>query len=189
MAQQGSSSELKSFEFDEVKFRELVIYIAQNSTDDPTFGSVKLNKVLYYSDFASYRLLGRPITGAKYQKLLEGPAPRELLSVRDGLIQCGDAQIETRPYFTGQQKRLVIATGREANKEIFDPSELELVDEVIDYFHGKTAREVSDFSHREPGWVLARDRETIPYETAWLSGDPIDAEIEQLGLRFVQEDV
>ena len=54
---------------------------------------------------------------------------------------------------------------------------------IIDFFRGKTAREVSDYSHREPGWELADDRETIPYETAWLSSEPPDRETEELAER------
>ena len=161
------------FEFKPEKFRELVVYICKKSEDDPTFGAIKLNKVLYYADFAAYRVLGKPITGAQYQKLHEGPAPQELLTARSVLINEGEARIETRPYFTGTQKRLVIEDGRDADLDMFAPAELPIVDEIIAYFHGKTAREVSDISHREPGWALAEDREIIPYETAWLSAEPI----------------
>ena len=160
-------------EFKPEKFRELVVYICKKSEDDPTFGAIKLNKVLYYADFAAYRVLGKPITGAQYQKLHEGPAPQELLAARSVLINEGEARIETRPYFTGTQKRLVIEDGRDADLDMFAPAELPIVDEIIAYFHGKTAREVSDISHREPGWALAEDREIIPYETAWLSAEPI----------------
>lgn len=71
---------------------------------------------------------------------------------------------------------------------MFSPDELDLVDSVIEFFWGKTAREVSDYSHREPGWVIARDREVIPYETAWLSSEPISQEVEELAMRFVEED-
>jgi hypothetical protein len=189
MNEDTKASTLKQYDFAEDKFRELLVYIATRSADDPTFGSVKLNKVLYYSDFASYRLLGKPITGASYQKLREGPAPRELLQCRAELIDSGNATIELRPYFTRMQKTLVINPDREPDTEIFDPGELELVDQVISYFRGKTAREVSDFSHREPGWILATDRETIPYETAWLSSDPMEQEVEELGLSFALGDV
>ena len=182
-------SAMESYEFKPDKFRELVIYIAKDSADDPTFGAVKLSKVLYYSDFAAYRLLGKPITGATYQKLREGPAPKELLDARSELIQSGAATVESRPYFTGVQKRLTISPAREPDKEIFAPGELELVDEVMAYFHGKTAREVSDYSHREPGWVLAQHRETIPYETAWLRSEFVGQEVEELGLRFAAGDV
>ena len=62
---------------------------------------------------------------------------------------------------------------------MFEPGELELVDEIIDFFQGKTAREVSDFSHREPGWALSKNLAVIPYETAWLSANPLPQEIEE----------
>ena len=184
----GGAYRQKTFKLDSEKFRELIVYVAAKSANDPTFGAIKLNKVLYYSDFAGYRHFGQPITGATYRKFIEGPAPVELPDVRRELIDSGDATSEERPYFTGSVVRLVIRTGREPNRELFRPGELELVDSVIDFFEGKTAREVSDFSHKEPGWVIAEDREVIPYETAWLSSEPISQEMEEMGLKFARRD-
>ena len=176
----------KKFKLDSEKFRELIVYVAAQSANDPTFGAIKLNKVLYYSDFAAYRQLGQPITGATYGKFFEGPAPLELPDVRRELIDSGDATSEERPYFAGSVVRLVIRTGREPNRELFRPGELEIVDQVVDFFEGKTEREVADFSHKEPGWAVARDREDIPYETAWMSSGPISREAEEWGIRFAE---
>ena len=184
----GGAYRQKIFKLDSEKFRELIVYIVRRSTPDPTFGAIKLNKVLYYADFAAYRQFDKPITGATYRKFIEGPAPVELPDVRRELIDSGDASLEEWPYFTGMQYRLVIAEGRNPDLELFRPGELELVDSVIDFFEGKTAREVSDFSHREPGWVIAEDREVIPYETAWLSSEPISQEMEEMGLKFARRD-
>ena len=165
--------------FSSEKFRELLLYIASESTDDPTFGAVKMNKVLYYADFAAFRQFGRPITGATYRKLMEGPAPLEMLKERHALIESGDAELCEVAYFTGAQQRLTVRDGREPDREIFEPGELKIVDEVIRFFYGKTAREVSDYSHREPGWAVARDREVIPYDTVWLSPGPLSQEAEE----------
>lgn len=173
------------FPFNSEKFKELICYVAKQSEGDPSFGSIKLNKILFYADFAAYRDLGQPITGACYQKFREGPAPRELLAARDELIASGDVRVEERPYFTGVQKRIEVSERRVPDRELFEPNEVEIVDSVIRAFYGKTAREVSDFSHREPGWALAEDRETIPYETAWISGDPLGQDAEEAGMRFV----
>ena len=107
------------------------------SANDPTFGAIKLNKVLYYSDFAAYRQLGQPITGATYRKFFEGPAPIELPDVRRELIDSGDATSEERPYFAGSVVRLVIRTGREPNRELFRPGELEIVDQVVDFLKAR----------------------------------------------------
>ncbi len=42
----------------EKKFAELILYVSQKSTFDSTFGSTKLNKILYFSDFLAYGKLG-----------------------------------------------------------------------------------------------------------------------------------
>lgn len=150
-----------------------MVYIADLCRDDPTFGVVKLNKILYFSDFAAYRMLGQPITGATYFKLDEGPAPRQLLQAGKELLASGRIEIVQRAYFNGVEKRMIVV-GEPANPEEFSAREREIVQSVASFFEGKTAREVSDFSHLEPGWIVADDREDIPYETAWLSSDPPD---------------
>ena len=51
------------------RMAELIVYIADLCQEDPTFGATKLNKILFYADFASYAKYGRPITGQEYQRL------------------------------------------------------------------------------------------------------------------------
>ena len=182
---------LRKFEFDADKFKELIVYIAENSADDPAFGAVKLNKILYYSDFDAYRLLGEPITGATYRKLQAGPAPKELLAARDELIEENRVRTESRPYFNRIQKRLVVLDGGASNIEMFSPGEREIIDSVIEFLGPMSAREASDYSHREPGWLLAGEREEIPYESAGLSAEAWDQETEEyalsVALRFLEE--
>ena len=70
------------YEYDEAKFAELLLYVARRLDGDPAGGAVKLNKVLFYAEFAHVRAHGQPISGAEYEKLENGPAPRRLLPVR-----------------------------------------------------------------------------------------------------------
>ena len=168
----------KQFEFNDRKFRELVIYIAQKCASDPTFGATKLNKILYYSDFYAYRVIGEPITGASYQKLSAGPAPREFLPQKKILEDTSRAAFVSQPYFEGVQIRIVPAEGAKPDLSIFQQGELPLVDEVIHSLWGKSATDVSALSHREPGWIVCNMREVIPYETAWIGTAIMDAETE-----------
>src|SRR3989337_1094906 len=69
-------------EFDEDKFRELIIYVANKCEGDIYFGATKLNKILFYSDFVAYYLHGKPITGAEYKALEWGPVPTILKKIR-----------------------------------------------------------------------------------------------------------
>lgn len=165
--------------FDSQKFRNLMLYLAHLSREDPYFGAVKLNKMLYYCDFIAFSRLGRPITGAYYQKLSEGPAPRQLLGEREALINEEEAKLELRPYFAYMQQRLVPTADRSDLKEEFSPEEMEIIDEVHEAMRYMTAREASDLSHGEVGWILARQGETIPYEMASVL--PVhDAEVDAM---------
>lgn len=166
-----------SVSFDAAKFRELVLYVAAASETDPRFGAVKLNKILFYADFAAYLELGQPITGATYRKLNEGPAPAEMPPQRRILVDSGAATVEFRRYFGGPQQRIVPL--RPACREIFAPGELEIVDQVVGGMWHMTAREASDFSHQELGWQVAEPGAEIPYPTAWLSPGPVSQEAEE----------
>lgn len=163
--------------FDESKFRELILYIAESSRSDPRFGTVKLNKLLYYSDFEAYRRLGEPITAATYRKMVEGPAPLQMLTQRRIMLDSGEVSMGYQHYFTGVLPRLV--PGRPARRELFAPEELEIVDQVIDGMWHMTEREAAEFSQRELGWLAAHAGEEIPYPTAWLSPGPVPQEAEE----------
>jgi hypothetical protein len=47
--------------YDERKFRELLVLVAGRLSDDEAGGATKLNKVLYFADFAHVRRTGRSI--------------------------------------------------------------------------------------------------------------------------------
>lgn len=158
-------------EFNEQKFKELVLYIALRSDDDKRFGAVKLNKILFYSDFNAYRELGKPITGAAYQHLGEGPAPRELLPARKKMTDLNELKTEPRRYFGKVQKRLVAL--RPPDLSIFTTDEIRIVDEIITTFWEYSGAELSERTHREYGWRLTDESETIPYTAAFFSEEPL----------------
>ena len=142
--------------------------MAEESESDPRFGATKLNKILYFSDFKSFGMLGESITGATYQRLDRGPAPRELLSVLRSMEAEGEIERVERRYFNRPQKVARPLRKSDAN-ELLDPAELAIVDAVIADLRDLNASQVSALSHLEAGWRLARDREDIPYETVYIS--------------------
>jgi hypothetical protein len=155
------------FQPDDDRLTELMLYIAERSKTDPFFGAVKLNKILFRADFLAYRRRRRPITGHPYFRLPEGPAPQVLVKVRKRMIDAGDAKLETAQVFGNQQQRLVAK--RSPKIDLFSAEELAIVDDLIDEMADQTASQATADSHRFPGWRAARDKEVIPYETAFLS--------------------
>lgn len=163
-------------EFSPTKFKELILYIAEKSAADPSFGAIKLNKLLFFADFWSYGNFGRSITGARYQKLDHGPAPRQLVPVRDELLANGEATLvgEGSPPFT--RKRLIALRSAELGE--FTAEEIALVDELLKHFANAGAGRLSHFSHRvSVGWRLVRFGEDIPYESVLIDGrDPLPSD-------------
>src|SRR6266571_5370947 len=91
-------------EFDSGKFKELVLLLAARSKDDPLMSRVKLNKLLYRSDFEAFRLLGHSITGASYIRGEHGPMAAELPRAEDELSARGYLTWELRPAGPYTQK-------------------------------------------------------------------------------------
>lgn len=146
------------------RFRELILYLSLLSEGDPAFGATKLNKLLFFSDFIAYLVLGKSISGEEYQCLEYGPAPRRLLPVTREMEEQGwIAQREQ--FFYGRKLRRTFAL-REPNLDIFTPREIDLVNKVIDSLSEKNASQVSELSHLFVGWKCAEYGEAIPYEAA-----------------------
>ena len=155
-------------EFDSEKFRQLVLYIADQSREDEWFGAIKLNKLLYYCDFQAFAWLRESITGATYVKLREGPAPRQMLEQRSILIGEGDAVLKTRPMFRYSQHRLTPTSTGHVLGGAFSADEKRIVDATIHSFWNLTGTQISEMSHAEMGWIVTEDNERIPYESVLL---------------------
>jgi Protein of unknown function (DUF4065) len=157
---------------DEEKLGELILYISQKCATDPKFGAIKLNKILYLSDFLSFGNWGEPITGVGYQHLRNGPAPRRLIPVRDALAKRGKLVVQSVSLKGGNvQKRTVNLT--EPNLKVFSGREIALVDNVIEELWDLDAEESSEFSHRFVGWKMTKEGDPIPYGSIFISDEPL----------------
>lgn len=158
----------------EEKLVELIIFISDKCGDDPTFGATKLNKILYYADFQHYAKHGIPITGLSYQSLPNGPAPRRVKPTLDHLVKDHQIIIRKEEVFVDGKKRERhrVVPSREANLNIFTPSEIAMVDHYVRVFWGWSADSVSDSTHGK-AWEVAGQFQLIPYEAVHLSDEGI----------------
>lgn len=151
------------------KMKELILYLASRSEEDPRFSATKLNKLLFYCDFTAYRQLGQSITGHSYQKLPFGPVPKAILPILGQMKRDGECEEVQRDYF-GKEQRRVLAR-RSPETSVFSDEELRLADQIVSTLWESSATEVSDLSHDFIGWKVAAPSEVIPYETVFV-GDP-----------------
>ncbi len=154
----------------EEKLRELILYISEKSKDDERFGKTKFFKLLAYSDFRAYQLLGEPITGARYDKYQQGPVAPAALVAFEVLQEQGDLFLDPRPYHGYTQHHYV--NRRAARTEVFTAAELRIVDNMLELFANYGSKAIADQSHQDfLGWQMVGDREEIPYRTVLLSHD------------------
>ena len=152
--------------YDERKFTELVMFVAERLRGDRAGGATKLNKVLFFSEFTHIRRHHAVISGCEFQKLDHGPAPRQLLPVRRRLLENNEAELIEEDFLGRPQHRLV--PRRPVDEGVFADDELKTVIDVLDQLQGLTGTQVSELSHQEPGWRLTEVGETISYATAFL---------------------
>lgn len=155
----------------QTRLRRLILYIAERCRDCPRFGFIKLNKILWRSDFASYAARIRPVTGRPYQRLPFGPAPKEMLPILRELEENRYIDIKHEDFGDGIVEKRVIPLVQ-YDITMFDKDDIMFVEEAIKYYWDKTGAETSDDSH----WVAWRtryNRDPMPYELSFLSDNDL----------------
>jgi hypothetical protein len=153
----------------EQRLGELMLYIAQQSQNDPTFGKTKLLKLLAHADFLAYERMGKSLTGAHYRKLDYGPAPHEFPATLGLFRAAGYLRVEDADVIDFSQEK-VIAQRTPDLTGLFSPSQVSLVDEVLDRYRNMNARDISEDSHRHfVGWQVAQTYDEIPYYTVHMT--------------------
>jgi putative zinc finger/helix-turn-helix YgiT family protein len=130
---------------------------------------VKMNKLLYYVDFACFKYYGRSMTGLRYEAIQMGPVPAHYAMLFD--FSKGSGAFETEEIWfeeTGTSGEKFSADIRFFKKELFLEAELEILKRVIQRFQDTTTNEIIKLSHNELGWMEnAPGRKVIPYTSAF----------------------
>jgi hypothetical protein len=138
------------------KFKRLVHYVSWRAGKRDGFGSVKLNKVLWFADTEAFALTLEPITGAKYTRQQFGPVPKAIMPIRDELVKEGKIQIARE----GNLDRLTALT--KPDMQPFTSSEIAIVDWWIEHIAThETAATISAKSH-DYTWQIAALGEDLP---------------------------
>ena len=143
------------------RLRNIMLYIL-NRCDE--VWCTKMNKLLFYTDFMSYRERGIAMTGLSYRAIDFGPVPErwdrvysEFPEVRQELRQVGD--------FVGS----VLIASEESDYSMFTDAELKVLDSICTHFSKMSSREISRISHDEDAWLNHHDkREHIPFDDAYM---------------------
>lgn len=142
------------------RLRNLLLYVLAQMGE--TF-QTKMNKVLFYIDFLSYRERGMAISGLAYQAMEFGPVPQRWDRVYSAFDEV-DQQVR---QLQGQEC-LALLPGGVADMRCFTAAEKAVIDRVCEKMKSMTSRAASQMSHDEPAWKdFVGKPGTIPYSEAF----------------------
>ena len=123
----------------------------------------KMNKLLFYIDFLSYRQRGMAMTGLAYRAIDFGPVPDCWYRVYS---EFDEIQQEPRPI--GEYEGNVLIAHAVPDDNILSEDEKNIVRTICDRFKYTSSREISSISHEEPAWQKYHAaHERIPFVEAF----------------------
>ena len=145
--------------FDAARFREVLVYLAENAK---SLFRTKLNKVLFYLDFSAFRDSGIGVTGLRYAHADFGPVPDKFEQVIAAFVD-GDALCFEEHENGGQ----ILKAKRGADLSAFSLDERDRLERVAAFANSfSTATALTNKSHREDAWVKTDSGQIISYQMA-----------------------
>lgn len=142
------------------RLKNLLLHILEQMGE--TF-QTKMNKVLFYIDFLSYRERGMAISGLAYQAMEFGPVPQRW----DRVYSAFDNVEQREKLLQGQECLSLLANGT-ADMSGFSAVEMAVIDIVCELMKKMTSREASQMSHKEPMWnAHVEKQDLIPFSEAF----------------------
>jgi hypothetical protein len=161
------------------RLQELILYISQQMEEHRHAGSgrIKLAKLVWRIDFASYWFLGKPITDSTYIVDTLGPKFSNEREFIDQMITEGIFR-----WSAGFDRQKIPTALREPDMSEFSDTEMSIIDTEIQSNRALTAKEMVDQAHHFPGYKHAAARGSgteIPYASVYWANrtDPEPWEI------------
>lgn len=151
------------------KFKQVLLYIVSKVGGRPNIGQTALYKLLYFIDFDYYEKFQTYLIGAKYIKNTYGPTPVSFAKISRELER-GGALVEVKnKYFNYDQTRYMVTSDPDVS--LLSAQELKHIDDELLRLTSKTAKELSDLSHRDTPWKVAQDRKELNYRHVFYRPD------------------
>ena len=142
------------------KIKNILLYIL--SECGKTF-QTKMNKILFYADFLSYRQYGISISGLTYKALDYGPVPEHW----DRIYSQFD-EIQQEQRIIGEKEGIVLKTTEQPDTTTLSQTELQILHTICTRFKDSSSAEISRISHNEPAWIeCVGTHSKIPFNYAF----------------------
>lgn len=151
------------------KFKQVLLYIISKVGSRPNIGQTALYKLLYFIDFDFYEKNQKYLMGATYIKNTHGPSPVSFAKVSRELEKEGLLVEVSSKYFGYDQKKYLVT--KEPDVSELSAPELKHIDDELERLASKTAKELSELSHIDTPWKVAKDKQVLNYRHVFYRPD------------------
>jgi uncharacterized phage-associated protein len=145
------------------KYKNAILYFSKYCNNQ-YLGVTKLNKLLYYLDFISYRDRKTLVTNDVYVHKEYGPVPARVDDVLGELRESGDLDIRNIPYGDGYKAEFVVKT--DPDLSVFNNDEKVLLTKICKEFALWSTSKIVNQTHLEAPWFFSDPYEKVDYEYA-----------------------
>lgn len=124
----------------------------------------KLNKLLYYLDFITYRNTGKSFTGDIYIHQQYGPIPASVDKILAELKSTGAISTESVPYRDGEIIQFGINDDSKFTEEVFSKEQKSLLKQICNEFTSWPTEKIVAQTHLEAPWFYSKPYEVVDYE-------------------------
>jgi len=130
------------------KFTEMIVFFCNSQRPWKT----KLNKLLFYADFAYFKQHGVSLSGATYCAIPMGPVPDNFDTIFEYLVKQNILSVDYKNFSDGGVGEKYIPN-KDFDSSLFSPDELSLLQLVDNKFKNSKTQEIIDLSHQETAWL------------------------------------
>lgn len=158
------------------KFKQVLLYVISKVGNRPNIGQTALYKLLYFIDFDFYEKNQKYLIGATYIKNTHGPSPVSFAKISKELEKDGLLVEVYSKYFGYDQKKYLITT--EPSVSELSAPELKHIDDELERLASKSAKELSELSHIDTPWKVAKDKQVLNYRHVFYRPDETSVSVE-----------
>ena len=152
------------------KLREVLLYVLGKVGAKPNVGETVLYKLLYFIDFDYYEKYGQSITGLTYVRNHYGPTPAiSFVDVVKQMQADDELEVVSTKYFNNTQKKYLPSIDTDLRE--LSARELAHIDQELARLGDKSAAELSELSHKDTPWRIAKQGEDIKYRFVFYRSD------------------
>jgi len=147
------------------KLKQVIHYIISKCDCKNNVGKTVLCKLLYFSDFDHYEVYEKSITNNTYYRFPQGPYFPMIENLADELIAEGKINVSRKFAFLGGDYPITSYSPlKDPDLSLLNNDELKVIDSVIDKLSLMNANEISEYSHGDKPWRVAKEGEELDYE-------------------------